>query len=107
MGPLHGLPISLKDRFNIEGLESACGYVSWLGEKKTADSEGVLVKGLRRMGGVFFVKSNVCMSMLVGKTFRCNLLLKFVWKWDPLISGSDGSLDCRWERPQITLLARR
>ena len=65
VGPLHGLPVSLKDRFNIEGLESACGYVSWLGERKGADSEGVLVKRLRRMGAIFFVKTNVPMSMLV------------------------------------------
>ncbi|CAF9931207.1 MAG: Acetamidase [Alectoria fallacina] len=67
-GPLHGLPVSLKDRFNIEGLESACGYVSWLGEKKGENSEGVLVKRLRRMGAVFFVKTNVPMSMLMGET---------------------------------------
>ncbi len=65
VGPLHGLPISLQDRFNIDGLESACGYVSWLGNKKDADSESVLVKRLRRMGAVFFVTTNVPMSMLV------------------------------------------
>lgn len=65
VGPLHGLPISMKDRFNIEGLEAACGYVSWLGEKKDADSEGVLVKTLRRAGAIVIVKTNVPMSMLV------------------------------------------
>ena len=65
VGPLHGLPISLKDRFNIEGLESACGYVSWLGDKKSTDSEGILVQRLRRMGAILFVKTNVPMSMLV------------------------------------------
>lgn len=65
VGPLHGLPISLKDRFNIEGLESACGYVSWLGDRKDEASEGVLVKRLRRLGAIFFVKTNVPMSMLV------------------------------------------
>lgn len=68
VGPLHGLPVSLTDRFNIEGLESACGYVSWLGEKKDESCEGVLVKRLRRMGAVFFVKTNVPMSMLMGET---------------------------------------
>ncbi|KAL2048092.1 hypothetical protein N7G274_000003 [Stereocaulon virgatum] len=68
VGPLHGLPISLKDRFNIEGLESACGYVSWLGVRKDEASEGVLVKRLRRMGAIFFVKTNVPMSMLMGET---------------------------------------
>lgn len=66
VGPLHGLPVSLKDRFNIEGLESACGYVSWLGKEKSENNEGILVKRLRRMGAVFFVKTNVPMSMLVG-----------------------------------------
>ena len=65
IGPLHGLPVSLKDRFNVKGLESACGYVSWLGDRKNASSEGVLVKRLRRMGAILFVKTNVPMSMLV------------------------------------------
>ena len=69
VGPLHGLPVSLKDRFHIEGLEAACGYISWLGEKKDAESEGVLVKILRRTGAVFFVKTNVPMSMLVRGLF--------------------------------------
>ena len=55
----------MKDRFNIEGMASACGYVSWLGETKGLESEGALVKGLRSMGAVFFVKTNVPMSMLV------------------------------------------
>jgi amidase len=57
----------MKDRFNIEGLESACGYASWLGEPKGSESEGALVKGLRSMGAVFFVKTNVPMSMLVSQ----------------------------------------
>lgn len=65
VGPLHGLPVSLKDRFHVEGLESACGYVSWLGDKKNVDSEGILVKTLRRMGAIMIVKTNVPMSMLV------------------------------------------
>jgi amidase len=57
----------MKDQFNIEGLDSACGYASWLGEKKNAESEGTLVKSLRSMGAVFFVKTNVPMSMLVSE----------------------------------------
>lgn len=65
VGPLHGLPISMKDRFNIDGLETGCGYVSWLGQKKDSESEGTLVKILRRLGAIFFVKTNVPMSMLV------------------------------------------
>ncbi|KAI6031788.1 general amidase [Pisolithus microcarpus] len=40
-GPLHGLPISLKDQLCIKGLETTMGYVSWIG--KYADSNAVLV----------------------------------------------------------------
>jgi amidase len=65
IGPLHGLPISLKDRFHVRGLDTACGYVSWLGSKKTVEDEGVLVQRLRQLGAVIFVKTNVPMSMLV------------------------------------------
>jgi hypothetical protein len=57
----------MKDRFNIEGLESASGYASWLGEKKDSASEGTLVKILRSMGAVFFLKTNVPLSMLVSE----------------------------------------
>lgn len=27
IGPLHGIPISLKDQFRVEGLETATGYI--------------------------------------------------------------------------------
>lgn len=74
LGSLHGLPISLQDRFNIEGVESACGYVSWLGERKDETSEGVLVKRLRCLGAIFFVKTNVPMSMLVGLSLAPSLM---------------------------------
>ncbi|KAF3908274.1 Acetamidase [Arthrobotrys entomopaga] len=68
IGPLHGLPISLKDRFHIAGLASACGYVSWLDDLKRSEDEGTLVKCLHRLGAVFFVKTNVPTSLLVGET---------------------------------------
>ena len=55
----------MKDRFNVEGLETACGYIGWLGVRKDADSEGVLVKTLRRNGAIMIAKTSVPMSMLV------------------------------------------
>ena len=93
IGPLHGLPISLQDRFNVEGLESACGYVSWLGDQKDGASEGVLVKSLRRMGAILFVKTNVPMSMLVSALIRKRivalpLLTQKRVRWEKLITTS-------------------
>lgn len=54
IGPLHGLPISVMDRFYVDGLESACGLASWLGQIKNADDEGVLIKTLRKLGAIVF-----------------------------------------------------
>ena len=30
-GPLHGLPISLKDQFHVKGVETTMGYIGWIG----------------------------------------------------------------------------
>ena len=30
-GPLHGLPISLKDQFHVEGYDTTMGYIGWIG----------------------------------------------------------------------------
>ena len=29
IGPLHGLPVSLKDQFHVKGVETTMGYVGW------------------------------------------------------------------------------
>jgi amidase len=31
IGPLHGLPVTLKDQFHIKGLETSMGFVGWIG----------------------------------------------------------------------------
>lgn len=53
------------DRFNVADLDSACGYVSWLGDPKQQDDEGVLVERLRTLGAVILCKTNVPMSSMV------------------------------------------
>lgn len=58
VGPLHGLPISVKDSFNIEGLQSTIGCVSRL-DRPLADSNTPLVQILLNLGAVIHVKTNV------------------------------------------------
>lgn len=66
IGPLHGLPISLKDQFNLEGVDSTIGYVGWMGRKP--EEESTLVKLLRRAGAVLYVKTNVPTTLMTGET---------------------------------------
>ncbi|EGN99531.1 hypothetical protein SERLA73DRAFT_106124, partial [Serpula lacrymans var. lacrymans S7.3] len=68
VGPLHGLPISLKDQLSIEGLETVMGYASWVG--KYADKNAVLVDILLEAGAVLYVRTNVPQTLMFPET--CN-----------------------------------
>lgn len=66
IGPLHGLPISLKDNFNIIGKDSTIGFVSWVNEPATYNT--VLVDVLRNAGAVLYVKTNVPTAMMIAES---------------------------------------
>jgi amidase len=68
VGPLHGLPISLKDQFSIKGLETIMGYVSWVGA--VAEKDCVLVEILYELGAVPFVRTNVPQTLMWGETYN-------------------------------------
>ena len=57
VGPLHGIPISLKDSFRVRGTNSAIGLVAFLDVLDTVDTESFLVKGLRELGAIIYVKT--------------------------------------------------
>ncbi|KAI1457187.1 amidase [Annulohypoxylon moriforme] len=66
IGPLHGLPISLKDNFNLKGLDATVGFASHVGDPATYDA--VLADLLREAGAVFYVKTNVPTAMMIAET---------------------------------------
>ncbi|CAG7965718.1 unnamed protein product [Penicillium salamii] len=66
IGPLHGLPISLKDQLRVKGTETSMGYIAWIGKRDDTDS--VLVKLLRKAGAVFYVKTSVPQTLMVCET---------------------------------------
>ncbi|KAH7028573.1 amidase signature domain-containing protein [Macrophomina phaseolina] len=68
VGPLHGLPISLKDQFRVKGAETSMGYVAWLGKVETEETESWLVKQLRSLGAVVYCKTNVPTSLMALET---------------------------------------
>ncbi|PGH00912.1 hypothetical protein AJ79_08067 [Helicocarpus griseus UAMH5409] len=66
IGPFHGLPISLKDNFNIIGKDSTLGFTGWVNDPATYNS--TLVDLLRAAGAVLYVKTNVPTAMMIAET---------------------------------------
>ena len=75
IGPLHGLPVSLKDQFHVQDVETTMGYVGWIGtfmgkkgtgQEKVFESE--MVKELRSLGAVLYCKTSVPHSLMSGET---------------------------------------
>ncbi|KAH8896849.1 amidase [Thozetella sp. PMI_491] len=62
-GILHGLPVSLKDCYSVEGIPVTSGLVSWIPNIAAADS--AVAKGLVDSGAVLYVKTNVSQSLLM------------------------------------------
>lgn len=87
VGPLHGVPVSVKDRFDVEGFDTTVGVFSsfifpslvdnvcwivanicigWVGlTNKPAQSNSSIVQVLESMGAVLYVKTNVPQSLMV------------------------------------------
>ena len=63
IGPLHGIPISVKETFNIKGVPTSLGFVSFLG-REPATQNSVLVDVLLKAGAVLYVKTNVPQTMM-------------------------------------------
>ncbi|PWY84806.1 amidase [Aspergillus heteromorphus CBS 117.55] len=63
MGPLHGLPISLKDSFNIASIHTSLGLVAFL-DRPPASQNSSLVTVLLAAGAVLYVKTNIPQTMM-------------------------------------------
>lgn len=65
-GPLHGLPMSVKDQFQIKGSDATIGYISYANKPSTSDS--VLVDLLKKAGAVLFVKTNLPQTIMYSES---------------------------------------
>ncbi|MHC5543222.1 amidase family protein, partial [Singulisphaera rosea] len=54
-GPLHGIPIGVKDIIDVEGFPTAAGFEPWKGRVATRDAG--IVAGLRSAGAVILGKT--------------------------------------------------
>ena len=66
VGPLHGLPISLKDCFITAPHPSSIGMAAFANEPLEKDT--LLVQILRDLGAVFYVKTNIPTAMMMMET---------------------------------------
>ncbi|CAG8264785.1 unnamed protein product [Penicillium olsonii] len=67
VGPLHGLPMSLKDVMHIHGQEATLGVIAWVG--RSSQTEDRLITKLSDAGVVFYCKTNVPQTLMSGE---CN-----------------------------------
>ena len=55
VGPLHGLPISVKDYISMQGHRTSAGYVTWL--NRIAQHDALVLKILSDAGAIFYVRT--------------------------------------------------
>ena len=56
LGPLHGLPISLKEHIPVSGHRTNVGFVAWVNNMSTQDAN--IVQTLKGLGAVVFARTN-------------------------------------------------
>ncbi|KAI7555605.1 amidase, partial [Hortaea werneckii] len=61
IGPLHGLPISLKDTFKVKGYDASIGAAALC--FKPADTNSALVDLLLQQGAVLYCKTNIPLTL--------------------------------------------
>ncbi|EFR01957.1 acetamidase [Nannizzia gypsea CBS 118893] len=98
MGPLHGLPVSLKDQFHVKGNDTTMGYVGWIdsfeGDKrsdKVHNFDSPIVTDLLSLGAVLYCKTSVPQSLLIGETEN-HIIGRVLNPWNNKLScgGSSG-----------------
>lgn len=72
IGPLHGIPVMLKDQFDVKGFDTTLGYTGRA--FKSASRNAVLVDILKSLGAVILAKTNLPQSIMV------SLYLRALWQ---------------------------
>lgn len=62
IGPLHGLPISVKEHIGMKGLGQNCGYIAWV--DGTAPADAHILSLLWKAGAVFYARTTQPQSLM-------------------------------------------
>lgn len=68
VGPLHGIPLSIKDNHMIKGIDTTMGWVAMVG--KPADEDHPGVAQYRKLGAIFYCKTNLPQSMMMSDSYN-------------------------------------
>ncbi|KAI6047918.1 amidase signature domain-containing protein [Pisolithus marmoratus] len=63
VGPLHGVPVSIKDHIKVKGLDTSTGYTAWA-YNTVAEEDALVVKILRNAGAIIYVKTQNPQTLL-------------------------------------------
>ena len=61
-GPLHGLPVSIKECFDVAGQPTTLGLEAW--RDRVANADAAMVRALREAGAVILGRTNLSQTML-------------------------------------------
>src|SRR6202045_3863162 len=67
-GPLHGVPMTVKESFNVEGLPTTWGNPDW--KNNIAAANAVLVERLLMAGAIIFGKTNVPLMLQDAQSYN-------------------------------------
>lgn len=78
------MPVSLKDQFHVNGVETTMGYVGWIGtfegndgDPRAKNFESEMVKELRELGAILYCKTSVPHTLMCGETV--NNIIGYTW----------------------------
>lgn len=87
-GPLHGLPVSIKDQFDMAGYDSTLGMACRVGSP--AHEDATLVKLLRQAGAIPFIRTAVPQLLMAPETFSFWGVALNPWDKSRTPGGSSG-----------------
>ncbi|RSM07168.1 hypothetical protein CDV31_008720 [Fusarium ambrosium] len=62
IGPLHGLPITMKDQFHVNGMGTTMAYVGWISPLKR-QPQSQIVQELESLGAIVIAKSTLTQAL--------------------------------------------
>jgi amidase len=87
-GPLHGLPISVKEHVFLTGTPATSGFIAWADD--ISKSDALIVKVLRDAGAVFHVKTTNPQGLMVSSSMA--LLGRYI---NPIAGPRNGEQSIR------------